>query len=322
VQHDEDTVGVVVPMFNSERTIAATLKSICEQTHRRLDIVVVDDGSTDGSAAVVAACQARDPRVRLVSQANAGVAAARNKGAASTSANFIAFIDADDLWAPTKVEYQLAALIDGGEAVGAVYCWFATIDEADRTVSFGPHPEAEGRILRELCAVNMIGNGSSLMARRSAFEKAGGYDPSLRARGAEGAEDFLVCLRLAEHTEFAVVPRYLVGYRRVPGSMSSRHLRMFRSTELVLGEYRARFPDWADSIDDQVQNFRHWYAWGALRDRRMGDARVLVGECVAARPLAASLRFLTMGLETVKGRLFRQLHIAQLPVPLYTETLW
>jgi glycosyltransferase involved in cell wall biosynthesis len=243
VQETLETVGVVIPMFNSERTIAATLNSICEQTHRALDIVVVDDGSTDGSAAAVEAFRARDPRVRLVRQANAGVAAARNTGAASTEAAFLAFTDADDLWAPTKIEYQLAALKEGGEAVGAVHCWFATIDEADRAVSFGPHPLAEGQILQELCAVNMIGNGATLMARRSAFEKAGGYDPTLRARGAEGAEDFLICLRLAEHTEFAVVPRYLVGYRRQPGSMSTRYLRMFRSIEYVLDEYRARFPD-------------------------------------------------------------------------------
>jgi len=184
-------------MFNSERTIAATLQSICSQTHRPLDIVVVDDGSTDGSAAAVAALAARDPRVRLVRQANAGVAAARNIGVAASTAQVLAFVDADDLWAPTKIEYQLAALKDGGAAVGAAYCWFATIDETDRTVSFGPHPLAEGQILRELCAVNMIGNCSTLMARRSAFEKAGGYDSTLRARGAEGAEDFLICLRLA-----------------------------------------------------------------------------------------------------------------------------
>jgi glycosyltransferase involved in cell wall biosynthesis len=146
-------VGVVVPMFNSERTISATLRSICEQTHRKLDIVVVDDGSTDQSAAAVGAWQARDRRVRLVHQANAGVTAARNNGAASTAAGFLAFVDADDLWAPTKVEYQLAALQEGGGAVGAAYCWFATIDETDRAVSFGPQPLAEGRILRELCAV-------------------------------------------------------------------------------------------------------------------------------------------------------------------------
>ena len=322
MQVDEDTVAVIVPMFNAERTISATLKSIAGQTHRKLDIVVVDDGSTDGSAAAVAAWQARDPRVRLVQQANAGVAAARNKGATATAASFLAFVDADDLWAPTKMEYQLAALKEGGAGVGAAYCWFATIDEIDRAVSFGPQPLAEGQILRELCAVNMIGNGSSLMARRSAFEKTGGYDTTLRARGAEGAEDFLICLRLAEHTEFAVVPRYLVGYRRMPGSMSTRYLRMFRSMEFVLDEYRCRFPDYAPSIDEHLQNFRHWYGWGALRDRRLSDARVLVRECLAISPIAGSLRFLGMGLATLKGRAFRHLRIAPQPVPLYTETIW
>ena len=104
--------------------------------------------------------------------------------------------------------------------------------------------------------------------------------------------------------------------------MSTRYLRMFRPTEMVLEAYRARFPDYGPSIDANLQNFRHWYAWGALRDRRMSDARVLVGECLAARPVAGSLRFIGMGLETVKGRVLRHLHIAQLPVPLYTETIW
>src|SRR5437868_1805768 len=107
MSHDEDTVAVVVPMFNSERTIGATLQSICAQTHAKLDIVVVDDGSTDGSTAVVESWCGRDPRVRLVRQANAGVAAARNAGVAATSAPFLAFSDADDLWAPAKTEYQL-----------------------------------------------------------------------------------------------------------------------------------------------------------------------------------------------------------------------
>src|SRR5271169_4456459 len=114
-------------MFNSERTISATLTSICGQTHRRLDIVVVDDGSTDGSAAVAAAWQARDPRVPLVRQLNAGVAAARNKGAAST---------ADDLWAPTKIEHQLRALQADGPSVGLVYCWYASIDGQDNVRTF------------------------------------------------------------------------------------------------------------------------------------------------------------------------------------------
>ena len=102
-------VGVVVPMRNAERTIAATLDSISRQTHAKLDIVVVDDESTDGSVAIVAQKIRQDRRVRLVRQKNAGVAAARNTGAAATAASYLAFMDADDLWAPTKIEFQLDA---------------------------------------------------------------------------------------------------------------------------------------------------------------------------------------------------------------------
>src|ERR1700750_1680734 len=113
----EDIVGVVVPMFNAERTIAGTLASICAQTHHPLDIVVVDDGSTDGSAAIVDGWRARDNRVRLIHQPNAGVASARNAGAAATTAQYLAFVDADDLWAPEKIESQLLLLHDTGPQV-------------------------------------------------------------------------------------------------------------------------------------------------------------------------------------------------------------
>jgi glycosyltransferase involved in cell wall biosynthesis len=219
-QQEEDMVGVVVPMLNAERTIAATLDSICRQTYAKLDIVVVDDGSTDSSVAIVDGKIRQDRRVRIIRQSNAGVAAARNAGAVATAAAFLAFVDADDLWAPTKIEFQLDALKRGGPQVGLVYCWFASIDQSDRVVSFGPQPLFDGDTMAAMCESNWIGNGSSLLVRRSAFNKAGGYDTALRAQGAQGAEDLLICFRIAEHFTFAVVPRYLVGYRVRPDSMS------------------------------------------------------------------------------------------------------
>ena len=306
---DEDTVGVVVPMYNAERTIASTLRSVSEQTHRNLDIVVRK-------------WQARDQRVRLVQQANAGVSVARNAGAAATSAQFLAFVDADDLWAPTKIEYQLRTLQDGGSEVGLVYCWYATIGLDDRVVTLGPQPRDEGWVLGALCAHNVIGNGSTLLVRRSTFEAAGGYDPSLRARGVDGAEDFLICLRLAEHGEFRVVPRYLVGYRQLPGSMSPYSLRMFRASRLALMEYRARFPEYAREIDAQLQDFRHWFAWGALRRHQWREAAILYGEGLTIHPLSTPLRFAGMVWSTLKGRLLRKLGLQQPSHPLYTETIW
>ena len=318
----EDTVGVIVPMFNAQHTILATLRSVCEQTHRNLDIVVVDDGSVDDSAAIVAAWCERDKRVRLVRQANAGVAAARNAGAAATAAQFLAFIDADDLWAPTKIEFQLAAMQSGGASVGLVYCWYASIGQDDRVITFGPQPLDEGFVLKRLCSSNLIGNGSTLLVRRSIFDAIGGYDPSLRARGLDAAEDYLICLRIAQRTEFRVVPRYLVGYRSVPGSMSSYSLRMFQATEMALMEYRERYPDYAGVIDTHLQDFRHWFAWGALRQARWSDAMKLIAGCVAARPVVAPLRFVKMAFMTLKGRLLRRLGVQQPFLPIYTNTIW
>ena len=308
-------------MHNAERTIAATLDSISRQTHRNLDIVVVDDGSTDGSVAIVDDKIRGDRRVRLIRQANAGVAAARNAGAAGTRAHFLAFVDADDLWAPTKIEFQLAAIRQGGPRVGLTYCWFASVDHNDRVVSFGPQPLFEGDAMAAMCESNWIGNGSSLLLRRTAFEKAGGYDPALRARGAEGAEDLLICFRVAEHFAFAVVPRYLVGYRLLPDSMSHDALQLFRSTKLVLDEYRAKYPQHADKLDHHLQAARQWYAYRAAARGRHSDARILLTEALRHRPVSATRHFAGVALGIARARLQRRLGRTA-PLPLYTEAIW
>ena len=321
VNRQQDTVGVVVPLYNAERTIAATLDSICRQTHSALDIVVVDDGSTDGSVTVVDAKRHQDRRVRLIRQHNAGVAAARNAGARATAAPFLAFIDADDLWAPTKIEFQLDALRAAGPAAGLAYCWFASIDPLDQVVSFGPQPLIEGDAMAALCAGNWIGNGSSLLIRRSAFEKAGGYDPDLRARQAQGAEDLLMCFRVAEHAGFAVVPRYLVGYRATPGNMSSASLTMFRSTEMVLEEYRRKYPQYGSDIDRHLRDARHWFAYRAAARHRRRDAWILLEEALRRHPLSSLAHFTALAFSIARGRLHRRLGHHP-PWPLYTEAIW
>ena len=318
---DEETVGIIVPMYNSERTISATLASICAQTHRRLDIVVTDDGSTDGSAAIVEGWCRRDARVRLLRQSSAGVAAARNSGAAATTAQFLAFIDADDIWAPTKIEYQLAALRDGGASAGLAYCWFASIDQRDRVVSFGPQPLLEGHVVRDLCNANWIGNGSSLLLRREAFERVGGYERSLKARRAQGAEDLLMCLRVAEVAEFRVVPRYLVGYRMTPASMSTDSLQMFRSTELVLQELLARHPDYAAEIDNHLHDSRTWFAYRAGRSGQAATALLLLREAFAVHPVWTAGYLARAALTIAAGRIRRKLG-REAVYPLYSDVVW
>src|SRR4051812_12704913 len=105
-----DLTSVIIPIYNAEQYIAETLLSALAQTHRNIEIIVVDDGSTDGSAAVVKLIAASDARVRLISQPNRGVAHARNCAIAEAQGEFIAPLDADDLWHPKKIERQIAAI--------------------------------------------------------------------------------------------------------------------------------------------------------------------------------------------------------------------
>ena len=169
-------VAVIIPMYNASRTIDATLSSVCAQTYRDLDIIVVDDGSTDDCRVKVRAWMEREPRLRLISQTNSGVAAARNRGAAEASAGYFAFINSDDLWAPHNIEALIACMLDSTDAVGLVYSWYAHIDRDDRVLSLRHRPTAEGWVLREMLMTNFVGSGSSALFRRAAFARVGGFD--------------------------------------------------------------------------------------------------------------------------------------------------
>ena len=112
-------VSVIVPAYNAAVTIAETLRSVSAQTCGALEIIVVDDGSTDATVDIVAEHARTEPRLRLIRQANAGVAAARNVALAHATADYIAPIDADDLWHPTRVEKHLT-MLEQNSAAGFV----------------------------------------------------------------------------------------------------------------------------------------------------------------------------------------------------------
>jgi glycosyltransferase involved in cell wall biosynthesis len=132
----ENLVTVVIPAYNAEATIDETLQSVRAQTYPSLEIVVVDDGSTDSTAQIVERHAVADARVLLIRQPNQGVAAARNAAIAAGRGQFIAPIDADDVWHPSKIEKQLAAMRDGGSKVGLVYTWSALLDQQSRVTQF------------------------------------------------------------------------------------------------------------------------------------------------------------------------------------------
>ena len=269
---DPDAVTAVIPAYNAEATLDETLRSVRAQTHRALEIIVVDDGSRDGTAEIARAHAREDPRLRVVQQPNAGVAAARNLGIALARAALVAPVDADDLWAPTKIARQVAVLRAAGPQTGLVYTWSALVDEAGRVVGHADQPTDEGDVLPRLCRGNLVGNGSAALMRRAAVLDAGGYDATLRDRGAQGCEDLLLYCAIAARHRVALVPEILTGYRQRPDSMSRDLAQMMRSWRLVAAELRRRHPERGHDIDAGEAFAAGWLFRRALRAGRLRDA--------------------------------------------------
>src|SRR5690606_10598745 len=131
-------VSVIVPAFNAAGYIEDTCLSVLAQTYTALELIVVDDGSTDATANIVAAIAESDRRVRLLRQQNSGVANARNAGIAAASGEFVAPLDADDIWDPRKIERQVRRLQEAGDDAGLAYCWWVWIDTGGRVLDRSP----------------------------------------------------------------------------------------------------------------------------------------------------------------------------------------
>jgi glycosyltransferase involved in cell wall biosynthesis len=251
---NQPLVSIILPVHDGESSIAATLESAIGQTYGNTEIVVVDDGSRDGTRSIVEAWVARDARVRLIAQANRGVAAARNRAVEASRGELIAPLDADDLWDPTKIERQVRRLFEAGDGAGLVYCWWVMIDDAGVLLDSSPAWHIEGQGADTLAQVNYTGNASVPLYRRQILEDVGGYDMTLRDRDAEGSEDWDLALKVAERSRVVVIPERLVAYRRRCQSMSRRSDRMWRSHRLVMEAARARRPDLAQAAVRRSQD--------------------------------------------------------------------
>jgi len=285
-------ITVVIPAYNAAGTLAETLDSVLAQTYRNIEVLVVDDGSTDATAAIARDYARRDARVFLLEKANGGVASARNHGLAAARGDYVAPVDADDLWHPAKLDRQMAVMLAGGPDLGLVYTLFRAIDEQGDILWTQPRFTCEGRVLARHVYVNFIGQGSSLLMRRGAALQAGAYDPTLRDAGAQGCEDYLLQLRIARRYRFGCVPEYLVGYRQVAGSMSSQAGRMRRSYQLMLGKIRAESPDLpAVLFRWSLANYQAVMAPTLVRSGKLMQGLAFLGRAALSDPLAVLDRF-------------------------------
>lgn len=236
-------VSVVIPMYQAGPWIAETLASVAAQTHPIHECIVVDDGSTDDGPGVVAAfAEESGLVVHLVSQANAGVSAARNAGLERATGDLVALLDADDLWHPEKVERQLDLM----SRTGAVVCLtgYAQFESGSRRLTSVVSFRRPDRALRRWLA--MEGSGlclaSSGLIRRVALEEVRLFDDRVSI-----CEDLEFMVRIRRLGELAIEPGILVGYRNHGGQSHRQVDRLAANTTVLLeevipaGEFSRRF---------------------------------------------------------------------------------
>lgn len=211
-------ISVVVPAFNSEKTIRETIDSVLNQTWKNLELIVINDGSQDSTLDIINSI--KDPRLMVFTYTNAGVAASRNRGSSLAQGEFISFIDADDLWTTDKLETQLKALQNNPQAAVA-YSWTDHIDENSQFIRTGAQYIVSGNVYAELLISNFVANGSNVLIRTEALQEVGDFDQSFTP-----AEDWDMYLRLASRYHFIAVPSPQVLYRITNTSASSNVFKM------------------------------------------------------------------------------------------------
>lgn len=208
------TVTVVVPTYNGARYLREAIDSALAQTWKELEIVVVDDGSTDETPSLLAEY---GTRIRVIRKPNGGTSSALNVGIRAAQGEWVAWLDSDNLWEPTKVEREIeTARVH--PAAGLIYTDYVQVDEEGRVIGHfrGPAPPGRaGRILR-LIRIMYI-NASSTLIRRSVFDDVGLYDETEPT-----AHDLEMFLRILERYDIAHVPEPLLRYRVHPGQLTKR----------------------------------------------------------------------------------------------------
>lgn len=212
-------VSVIIPAFNAETTILGALASVREQTYSPLEILVIDDRSSDATAERVGQLAAADPRIRLIRHdRNRGPAAARNTGLALAAGRYSAFLDADDEWLPDKLQLQVGALLAAPQAV--LCCCNAVWvrgDVVEGTVYDGCKVSDGAEAWKGMLEDVFVGTPCAVVDTATAL-RLGGFDVNLRV-----GEDQDLWLRLAFAGEIVALPETLVRYRLSAGSYMDRH---------------------------------------------------------------------------------------------------
>jgi glycosyltransferase involved in cell wall biosynthesis len=284
-------VSVIVPAYRVEKFVGETLRSVQAQTVRDWECLVVDDGSDDETASVVADFVAADSRIRLLRQANLGLSEARNSGlrCATPSSRYVAFLDSDDLWCDDALEHLIAALEKDPNAVGA-FGYAELIDELGKPILPGFHRARQSRRRRanwwgisgvsasepvrfeDLVVYGPLWPPAVGLHRRKIVDLVGLFDPQLRQ-----LEDVDFYIRMSRHGYYRPIDHHVAWYRQHDGQMTKRVAEFWYFYDTL------RHKTWASESNTRMQRRSVVVAWRVTQGRRIARCIKLLAAAVFRR---------------------------------------
>jgi len=283
-------VSVIIPAYNKADLTVKAVESVLAQTYGDIEIIVVDDGSTDDTKSALAPYFGK---IKYLCKKNGGASSARNLGIQNSSGEYIAFLDCDDIYFPEKIEKSVRCL-DDNPNFGFVHTPVYFIDEKGETL--GRYPRLKraptGRVAKKLLLKNFVCNSTPLV-RKSCFEKAGIFDEEIFTPA-----DWDMWIRLAEHSKAGCVNTPLTGYRKSE-SYIAKHLEQSKKEMLrVLEKAFKRNPDLPERFRKKlISNVCYWQALGYLRAGDLQNAKREIKESL--KKYKFNIKILTLACATM-----------------------
>ncbi len=283
-----EKVSVILPVYKAEKYIAATVQSVLEQTYKNFEILIIDDASPDKSIDICK--QFTDPRIKIISQANRGLAGARNTGIRNAQGKYLAFLDADDLWLREKLEKHLAHL-DSSPKVGVSFSCSTLINDVGEPLGLYQIPKLKEITVPHILCRNPIGNGSAPVIRKEVFDAIkfqdnlhGSIENFYFDEHFRQSEDIECWIRISIKTDWQIegISEALTLYRVNSGGLSANMLKQLDSWEKVIEKTRCYAPEIVNQWETLARAYQLRYlARRAVRLKDGGMAVKLVNRALA-----------------------------------------
>jgi len=285
-------VSVIMPAYQSEEFLLDAMASVLNQSHRELELILVNDGAKDRTLEL--ALSVKDPRVRVIDQPNQGPAGARNKGLELAQGSWVAFLDADDLWLPQKLELQLAAAAGREVMVYSDYQMFQGDQESSpKSFTFCPWFERQGDLYRQLIQHNFVGTLTVLLPK-AVVDRVGRFNQDLF-----GPEDWDYWIRVAKEVPLVYLDQPLAWYRQHEAGISKDYGRYEQSLQKVYDTYLLT-QGTKEEISFGLWLFYRHMAHGFARQKAGRKALRLWRQALACRPWVKE-NLLSLGYVLFKG---------------------